>query len=49
MTYLIYGTDSVIKNDIGLQVDRGSAAVRGAADAVAVQFRGLDRRVHYGN
>ena len=47
MTYLIYGDNSVIRNDLGLQ---SAAAVLLFLFLLAlslVQFRILERRVHY--
>ena len=49
VTYLIYGTESIVRNNDGLQ-----AAVAVLLFAVLLiisllQFRGLDKRVHYGN
>jgi ABC-type sugar transport system permease subunit len=47
--YLIYGQNSLVKNDIGL---KSSAAVLLFVVLLLlafVQFRGLDKRVHYGN
>ncbi|CAB4571201.1 MAG: ABC transporter permease subunit [Actinobacteria bacterium] len=49
LTYLVYGNNSIIKNNVGLQ-----AAVAVLLFVVlillsALQIRGVERRVHYGN
>ena len=49
MAYLIYGQTSLIKNDIGLKSTAAVLLFFVLLVLALVQFRGLDRRVHYGN
>ena len=49
MAYLIYGQTSLIKNDIGLKSSAAVLLFFVLLVLALVQFRGLDRRVHYGN
>jgi sn-glycerol 3-phosphate transport system permease protein len=48
MTYLIYGNNSVIRNDVGLQSASAVLLFLFLLVLSVVQFRGLERRVHYG-
>ncbi len=49
VAYLIYGQTSLIKNDIGLKSTAAVLLFFVLLLLALVQFRGLDRRVHYGN
>ena len=49
ITYLIYGQNSVIKNDIGLKSSAAVLLFLVLLVLALVQFRGLEKRVHYGN
>jgi ABC-type sugar transport system permease subunit len=49
MTYLIYGQNSVIRNDLGLQSASAVLLFLFLLVLSLVQFRGLERRVHYGS
>jgi ABC-type sugar transport system permease subunit len=48
MTYLIYGNNSLIRNDLGLQSASAVLLFLFLLVLSIVQFRGLERRVHYG-
>jgi ABC-type sugar transport system permease subunit len=48
MTYLIYGNNSVIRNDLGLQSASAVLLFLFLLVLSLIQFRGLERRVHYG-
>ena len=48
MAYLIYGKTSIIRNDIGLQSASAVLLFLILLVLSFVQFRGLERRVHYG-
>ena len=48
MAYLIYGQTSLIKNDIGLKSTAAVLLFFVLLVLAFVQFRGLDKRVHYG-
>jgi ABC-type sugar transport system permease subunit len=47
--YLIYGRNSLVKNDIGLKSTAAVLLFVVLLVLAFVQFRGLDKRVHYGN
>jgi len=47
--YLIYGQNSLIKNDIGLKSTAAVLLFLVLLVLAFVQFRGLERRVHYGS
>jgi sn-glycerol 3-phosphate transport system permease protein len=47
--YLIYGQTSLVKNDIGLKSTAAVLLFVVLLVLAFVQFRGLDKRVHYGN
>ena len=47
ITYLIYGTDSIINNNLGLQAAVAVLLFLVMLGAVAVQLAGIGRRVHY--
>jgi sn-glycerol 3-phosphate transport system permease protein len=49
MTYLIYGQNSLIRNDLGLQSASAVLLFLFLLVLSFVQFRGLERRVHYGS
>ncbi len=49
VAYLIYGQTSLIKNDIGLKSTAAVLLFFVLLVLALIQFRGLDRRVHYGN
>ena len=49
VAYLIYGQTSLIKNDIGLKSTAAVLLFFVLLVLAFVQFRGLDKRVHYGN
>ncbi len=49
VAYLIYGQTSLIKNDIGLKSTAAVLLFFVLLVLALVQFRGLDRRVHYGD
>ena len=49
MAYLIYGQTSLVKNDIGLKSSAAVLLFLVLLVLALVQFRGLDKRVHYGN
>ena len=49
MAYLIYGQTSLVKNDIGLKSSAAVLLFFVLLVLALVQFRGLDKRVHYGN
>ena len=49
MAYLIYGKTSLVKNDIGLKSTAAVLLFFVLLVLAVVQFRGLDKRVHYGN
>jgi ABC-type sugar transport system permease subunit len=48
LTYLIYGTTSVVRNDAGLQSSVAVMLFLVLLVLAAVQLRGLQNRVHYG-
>ena len=48
MAYLIYGQTSLVKNDIGLKSTAAVLLFFVLLVLAFVQFRGLDKRVHYG-
>jgi ABC-type sugar transport system permease subunit len=48
MTYLIYGNNSLIRNDLGLQSASAVLLFLFLLVLSIIQFRGLERRVHYG-
>lgn len=47
--YLIYGENSLIRNDIGLKSAAATLLFLLSAAFAAVQFRGFGKRVHYGS
>jgi ABC-type sugar transport system permease subunit len=49
LPYLIYGQNSLVKNDIGLKSAAAVLLIFGLLVLAVVQFRGLDKRVHYGS
>ena len=49
MAYLIYGKTSLVKNDIGLKSTAAVLLFFVLLVLAVVQFRGLDKRVHYGS
>jgi ABC-type sugar transport system permease subunit len=49
MAYLVYGKTSIIQNDIGLKSASAVLLFVVLLVLAFVQFRGLERRVHYGN
>jgi len=49
VTYLIYGQTSLVKNDIGLKSTTAVLLFVILLVLSLVQFRSLERRVHYGN
>jgi sn-glycerol 3-phosphate transport system permease protein len=49
MAYLVYGKTSIIQNDIGLKSTSAVLLFVVLLVLAFVQFRGLERRVHYGN
>ena len=49
MTYLIYGEESLIRNNDGLQAAAAVLLFVVLLVLSALQFRGLEKRVHYGN
>jgi ABC-type sugar transport system permease subunit len=49
MAYLIYGQTSLVKNDIGLKSTAAVLLFVVLLVLAFVQFRGLDKRVHYGS
>ena len=49
VAYLIYGQNSLVKNDIGLKSTAAVLLFFVLLVLAFVQFRGLDKRVHYGN
>jgi sn-glycerol 3-phosphate transport system permease protein len=49
LAYLIYGQTSLVKNDIGLKSAAAVLLFLVLLVLAFVQFRGLDKRVHYGN
>jgi sn-glycerol 3-phosphate transport system permease protein len=49
VAYLIYGQTSLIKNDIGLKSTAAVLLFFVLLVLALIQFRGLDKRVHYGN
>lgn len=49
MTYLIYGTDSIIRSNDGLQAAVAVLLFVILLALSLLQFRGLDKRVHYGS
>jgi sn-glycerol 3-phosphate transport system permease protein len=49
VAYLIYGQNSLVKNDIGLKSTSAVLLFFVLLVLALVQFRGLDKRVHYGS
>jgi sn-glycerol 3-phosphate transport system permease protein len=49
VAYLIYGQNSLVKNDIGLKSASAVLLFVVLLVLALVQFRGLDKRVHYGS
>lgn len=49
VAYLIYGQNSLVKNDIGLKSTSAVLLFVVLLVLALVQFRGLDKRVHYGS
>ncbi|MGZ7008166.1 MAG: carbohydrate ABC transporter permease, partial [Ilumatobacteraceae bacterium] len=49
VAYLIYGQNSLVKNDIGLKSAAAVLLFLVLLVLAFVQFRGLDKRVHYGS
>lgn len=49
VAYLIYGQNSLVKNDIGLKSSSAVLLFFVLLVLALVQFRGLDKRVHYGS
>jgi len=49
VAYLIYGQNSLVKNDIGLKSTSAVLLFLILLILAFVQFRGLDKRVHYGS
>ncbi len=49
MTYLIYGEESIIRSNDGLQAATAVLLFVVLLLLSAVQFRGVDKRVHYGS
>jgi len=49
VAYLIYGQNSLVKNDIGLKSTSAVLLFLVLLVLAFVQFRGLDKRVHYGS
>jgi len=49
LTYLIYGRDSLIQNNDGLQAASAVLLFVALLLLSALQFRGVEKRVHYGN
>lgn len=49
VTYLIYGRESIIRNNDGLQAAAAVLLFLVLLVISALQFRGLEKRVHYGN
>ena len=46
--YLIYGNDSIIRSDLGLKSAAAILLFLVCLVFAVVQFRGLEKRVHYG-
>jgi sn-glycerol 3-phosphate transport system permease protein len=49
VTYFVYGSNSIIRNNVGLQATAAVLLFLMLLALSAVQLRGLGRRVHYGD